>query len=161
MSRARRLVFVALVVAQALVPLGLIGWNELALARGTEVRLRTVPVDPVDLFRGRYVTLSYEISNLPVEGAARGDTVYVELARRGDVWTGDRASLVRPDGDGPFIRGVVTAGGIEYGIETYYADEDEAQRLEREAAGRLHVDVVLDADGRGRVAGVEVVRPTR
>jgi uncharacterized membrane-anchored protein len=89
---------------------------------------------------------------------ARGDTVYVELERRGEVWSGDRASRVRPDGGDPFIRGVVTGGGIEYGIETYYADEEEARRLEREAAGRLQVDVVLDDDGRGRVAGVEVVR---
>lgn len=163
MSSRRRLLFLLLVAAQALVPLGLIAGNELALARGTEVRLRTVPVDPVDLFRGRYVTLRYEISRLPVAGDARGgDTVYVALSEHGGVWSGGRAERRRPDG-GTFVRGRVVrvtdgTAELEYYIETYYADEDEARRLEREAGSRLHVLVVLDGDGRARIAGVEVVR---
>ncbi len=163
MSRRRRNAFLLLVAVQALVPLAMIAANEVALARGTEVRLRTVPVDPIDLFRGRYVTLRYEISSLPVEGGARrGQTVWVPLSERGGVWTGSVARPSRPDG-GTFIRGRVrSAAGdraeIEYGIETYYADEEEAQRLEREAGRRLHVDVVLDADGGARVAGIELVR---
>lgn len=47
---------------------------------------------------------------------------------------------------------------IEYGVETYYADEDEARRLERAARRDLHVDLVLGRDGSARIAGVEVVR---
>jgi uncharacterized membrane-anchored protein len=154
----RRIVFWALVVVQALVPLGLIGWNELALATGTEVTLRTVPVDPVDLFRGRYVTLRYEISGLPVEpGTRAGDTVYVALREDGGRWTGDRATRERPDDD-TVIRGRFTGSTIVYGIETYYADEDEAPRLEAEGGDGLDVHVVLDGDGRARISGVEVVR---
>ena len=131
MSPRRRLAFLALVALQALVPLGMIGWNEVALATGTDVRLKTVPVDPIDLFRGRYVTLNYEISRIPVpEGARPGDTVYVVLREEGERWVGERATTRRPDG-GTFIRGRVRGGGgIEYGIETYFADEDEARRLE-------------------------------
>ena len=163
MSAARRLAFLVAVAAQAVLPLGLIGWNEVQLARGTEVRLRTVPVDPLDLFRGRYVRLRYEISSLPVDaGAGRGDTVYVLLRREGERWTGGFAARERPD-DGTFIRGRVTdvrsgRAEIEYGIETYYTDEDEAPRLEREAAGGLYVDVSLDGDGKARISGVEAVR---
>jgi uncharacterized membrane-anchored protein len=155
----RRFVFIALVAVQALVPLGLIGWNELALARGTEVTLRTVPIDPIDLFRGRYVTLSYEISRVPVDpGIAGGATVYVRLRERdGGVWAGDRAARERPAG-GTFIRGTYTGSTIRYGIETYYADEDEAPRLEAEARRGLDVRVVLDDDGRARISGVEAVR---
>jgi uncharacterized membrane-anchored protein len=104
MSPVRRLVFWALVGIQALVPLGLIGWNEVALARGTVVTLRTVPVDPIDLFRGRYVRLGYEISRLPVDqGTAPGDTVYVALREGDGRWVGDRATPRRPGGT--FIRG--------------------------------------------------------
>jgi uncharacterized membrane-anchored protein len=158
MSGRRRLVFFALVGVQALVPLGLIGWNELALARGNEVVLRTVPVDPIDLFRGRYVTLSYEISRLPVaRGTARGETLYVRLHEREGLWVGERATRERPAG-GTFIRGRYEGGSIEYGIETYYADEDEAPRLEAEARRGLDVHVVLDDDGRARISGVEAVR---
>jgi uncharacterized membrane-anchored protein len=158
MTGRRRLVFWTLVAIQALVPLGLIGWNELALARGTEVTLRTVPVDPIDLFRGRYVRLGYEISRLPVEpGTEHGDTVYVLLREVDGVWTGEQGTR-EPPGGGTFIRGTYTGGTIEYGIGTYYADEDEAPRLEAEAGRGLLVHVVLDDDGRARISGIEVVR---
>ncbi len=159
MTRPRRLAFWALVAAQALVPLVLIGWNEAALATGERVRLVTAPLDPLDLFRGRYATLRYEISSLRVDApVTRGDTVYVRLDERDDgVWTASRASTRRPEGT--FIRGVVTSGtreraSIEYGIETYYADEDEARELER-AGRRLLVDVVLDEDGGAKIDGIE------
>jgi uncharacterized membrane-anchored protein len=146
-----------LVALQAVVPLALIGWNELALATGETVTLRTVPVDPIDLFRGRYVTLRYDISSLRrPPGADPGDTVYVPLHRVGDYWTGERA-WPTPPREHPFIRGRITSSGITYGIETYYADEDEARRLERRA-GTLAVRVVLDEDGRARISGIEGVR---
>jgi uncharacterized membrane-anchored protein len=152
----RRRLFCLLVAIQALVPLGLIGWNELALARGTEVVLRTAPVDPVDLFRGRYVRLSYEISRLPVEpGTQRGATVYVALHPEDGVWTGTAASRSRPSGT--FVRGTWDGARIAYGIETYYADEDEARRLDA-LVGSLDVRIVLDGDGRARISGIETVR---
>jgi uncharacterized membrane-anchored protein len=152
----RRAVFWLLVALQALVPLGLIGWNEVALATGREVTLRTVPVDPIDLFRGRYVTLRYELSSLrPPPGAGRGATVYVPLHRDGGHWTGDVA-LHDPPAEGPFVRGTVSDRGLVFGIETYYADEDEARRLERRA-GELAVRVVLDGDGRARISGIEAL----
>ena len=159
MSRPRRLAFWALVALQAAVPLGMIAWNEAALARGTAVRLKTVPLDPVDLFRGRYVRLNYTISSLPTTGSLRdGDTVYVLLTERADFSSGEFASVRRPQ-SGTFIRGRVVGdplaarARIEYGIETYYADEDEAPRLEREARV-LYVDVRLDDDGGARIEGV-------
>jgi uncharacterized membrane-anchored protein len=154
-SPRRRLIFWALVALQALVPLALIGWNEAALARGTEVTLRTVPIDPLDLFRGRYVRLRYEISDVPAPpGAEPGDTVYVALRREGERWTGDRATRERPGGT--FIRGTLADGLITYGIETYYADEDEAPRLEREAGDGLLVHVSIEPEGQARIDKVEV-----
>jgi uncharacterized membrane-anchored protein len=147
--------FVALVAAQALLPLALIGWNEQALASGTHVTLRTVPVDPIDPFRGRYVTLSYEISAVPA-GYGPSAVVYVPLSDGGESWVGGLPSSTQPD-DGVFIRGIVgRTGRIEFGIERYFADEDEARRLE--AAGPLLVDVVLEEDGSARIAGVRPVR---
>jgi uncharacterized membrane-anchored protein len=155
MTRRRKLAFALVVALQALTPLALIGWSEVALARGREVVLRTVPVDPVDLFRGRYVALRYEISTLGGEYPP-GTTVYVPLYRQGDHWTGSVSTRGRPD-SGVFIRGRVAGNGrIMYGIETYYADEDEAPRLEREAAGGLLVRVSIDANGKARIKGIEV-----
>jgi uncharacterized membrane-anchored protein len=148
----RTLAFAVLVGLQALLPLLLIGWNEVQLARGEDVVLRTVPVDPIDLVRGRFVELRYEISSL---SAPEGSTVYVPLHREGDRWTGGVALTTKPD-DGVFIRGRATSRGIVYGIETYYADEDEARRLEREAREGLDVRVSIDGDGQARIEGLEV-----
>jgi uncharacterized membrane-anchored protein len=154
-SHARRIAFAVLVAAQLVVPLALIGVNEIALATGTEVTLATTPVDPLDPFRGRYVELRYEISLL--SAPTREGTVYVELEEQGDRWVAYRVHTAYPDTDRPVIRGTVERGAVTYGIETYFADEDEAPRLEREArAGGLLVDVVLDDDGRARIDEVRV-----
>jgi len=66
-----------------------------AYAVGTPVVLRTVPVDPVDLMRGRYAMLGYEVGR---EAAARGlpnGPVYVTLAPGEPAW---RAGHGRADG---------------------------------------------------------------
>ncbi len=147
----RTAAFATVVAAMAVLPLLLIAWNEVQLARGRDVVLRTEPIDPIDLVRGRYVRLRYEISGI---SAPMGETVYVPLHEEGDRWTGTFATTDRPD-DGVFIRGRARRGGIVYGIETYYADEDEARRLESEA-GNLHVRVSLDDDGKARIESLEV-----
>lgn len=36
----------------------------LTLTQGTEIILKTVPIDPTDLFRGDYISLNYEISEV-------------------------------------------------------------------------------------------------
>jgi uncharacterized membrane-anchored protein len=161
MTGARRIAFWLVVAAQALALVAMIGLNEVALATSDEVTLRTVPVDPVDLFRGRYVTLRYEISTLQVEdGIESGDSVYVPLHEAESAWTGS-FGYASPPPDGKFIRGTVRqlAGQraqIQYGIETYYADEEDARLLER--AGTLLVRVAVDDGGQARISRVEPVR---
>ena len=157
----RRIAFALVVAVQAVFLLGMIGVNELALATGDTVTLRTVPVDPVDLFRGSYVVLRYEISTVNVlEGTQPGDAVYVPLREADGRWMGG-FGYPSPPTDGDFIRGTVRSthegsADVEYGIETYYADEDEAYDLQ--SAGRLDVTVALDGDGRARISHVEPVR---
>jgi uncharacterized membrane-anchored protein len=161
MTRARRIAFWLVAALQALVLVAMIGLNEVALATSDEVTLRTVPVDPVDLFRGRYVTLRYEISMLGVEGGMEpGDSVYVPLHEAEGAWTGSYG-YASPPPDGKFIRGTVRqlagqSAQIEYGIETYFTDEEDARRLER--AGTLLVTVAVDDGGQARISRVEPVR---
>ena len=153
MSPRRKLVFLALVAAQVFVPLAMIGVNQVALATGTKVTLATTPIDPLDPFRGRYVALNYEISNLVDWRGHPGAVVWVELVRQGDRHVVHQAHTTKPDTERPVIRGQVRNGRVEYGIETYYADEDEAPRLE---GPPLLVDVVLDDDGKARIDEVRV-----
>jgi uncharacterized membrane-anchored protein len=161
MTGTRRIAFWLVVAIQALVLVALIGLNEVALATGDEVALRTVPVDPVDLFRGRYVTLRYEISSLDVEeGIQPGDSVYVPLYETGEAWTGS-FGFTSPPPDDTFIRGTVRevagrSAEIDYGIGTYFTDEEDARRLE--GAGTLLVTVAIDDGGQARISRVEPVR---
>jgi uncharacterized membrane-anchored protein len=161
MKGRRRTVFALVVAVQALCVLAIIGVNEVALATGDQVTLRTVPVDPIDPFRGQYVALRYDISTVHVRQRIEiGDTVYVPLHEQAGYWSGS-LGFPAPPPAGTFIRGTVrytdgAAADVEYGIETYYADEDEASRLG--TAGPLRVTVVLDDDGRARISRVEPVR---
>jgi uncharacterized membrane-anchored protein len=161
MTGTRRIAFWLVVAVQALVLVALIGLNERALAEGDEVTLRTVPVDPVDLFRGRYVTLRYEISSIEIaEGVQPGDSVYVPLHETAGAWTGS-FGYASPPPEGKFVRGTVrrlagTSAEIEYGIETYYTDEEDARRLEQASA--LLVTVAVGNGGQARISRVEPVR---
>ena len=47
---------------------------------GTTIVLATRPVDPFDILRGQYITIAYDIGNVPaISGAGVGDSVYVSL----------------------------------------------------------------------------------
>jgi uncharacterized membrane-anchored protein len=159
-------------LARALSLALVLGWsiyNRAAILRdGAEVVLKTEPVDPRDLLRGRYVRLGYEISslrlNLLPEGqradALAADTVHVHLVRQADgLWTADRADLVSGDGNGVWITGEITYRlsddliSVEYGIERFYAPEYLAPEIERNMRdGEITQTVVaVAADGAAQI----------
>ena len=59
--------FVLLILLQALILAGMIGYRYYWVETGEKIFLRVSPVDPRDLFRGDYVSLSYDISNLDLD----------------------------------------------------------------------------------------------
>ena len=78
------------------------------LRGGQEVRLRTVPVDPRDLFRGDYVVLAYDISRVTSgklvgdKRLRRGDKLYVQVANGSDGFAELRSvSTQRPASSAP------------------------------------------------------------
>ena len=56
---------------------GFIFSKQMTLLTGKEVLLKTVPVDPRDLFRGDYVVLRYDISTIDLE------TVSTDIQQKG------------------------------------------------------------------------------
>lgn len=163
MSRSRRIALVAVVCVQLALPLALAGLAAADLAFGREIRLRAEPVDPLDVFRGNYVVLRYEISSLPVLGEVRrGETVCARLEESDGEWRASYADPARPSGTVICGRAQNDAGAgetvaIEYGIETYYASAERAQEIEGSIArGRLYVVVDLDDDGSARIERLEV-----
>ncbi len=156
--------FIALVLLQVLFLLGMAGYKAFWSARGPTVVLRAVPVDPRDFFRGDYVVLRYEISDIdlarvPSSGSrfTRNDTVYVGLDRNADgTWRCASVGEGRPAGR-PSLRGkVVSRSGsrmaLEYGIESYFVEEGRGKVIEAARNSRdLTAEVAVGPGGQGIV----------
>lgn len=121
-----------------------------ALATGTTVVLKTMPVDPYDLLRGYYQVLSYDISSFDTlrqlsgwaklnrnqerDTIAQNQQVYVTLAKipavnpqTPEAWKpiaiGDKFPIDL-SADKIAIKGTSNGNSIIYGLETYYMPED-------------------------------------
>lgn len=132
------------------------------LATGSTMLLRVIPVDPRDLFRGDYVTLSYEISRprtKTVDGwtenwerlqQMQGNAVYVLLAPEADGkhWQSTGYQLDQPT-TGKFIRGTIDGRGlVRFGIEQYFVQEGQGRDYETAVRKKkLSAEVILDDSG--------------
>lgn len=139
---------------------------------GQAVLLETAPIDPYDLLRGYYVTLSYQISQTEVLkglpgwdeiGAASGGSrrlpVYVVVEAPDDEaapWRPVRVSRDRPevDPDQVALRGEYRWGQFIYGLERYYIPEDQRleinehiDQIQRSAPDSYRVEVKVDGQG--------------
>ncbi|GAA3074578.1 GDYXXLXY domain-containing protein [Rhizobium viscosum] len=119
------------------------------LASGTEVLLKTAPVDPRDFLRGDYVVLNYDISSVPVSTVTGGipaeageQTLWVRLKRQQDGFWGIVESSFKElpaTSDTVVLRSMPFYSygpnngetiRVEYGIERYYVPEGEGKPLE-------------------------------
>lgn len=158
--------FYGLVVLQLLTLAGLIAYKQATLLTGQRILLKTVPVDPRDMFRGDYVVLSYEISRLQSwqwrePSFERGATAYVTLRKQGRFWGAESVSKTAPGDQALFIRGRVTHTGpdainLEYGIESYFVPEGKGRELERARGDRLAAEVAVDGTGRAAIRRLHV-----
>lgn|GEM_PF-342895 len=139
MTRAKR--FQLALGCQVLILVGMIVGKVFVLQTGESVLLKIVPVDPRDLFRGDYVTLSYDLSSIPtyappsVRSAPPGTTVYVTLEKgsgskfaRAVAW-----STESPGGSVLRLRGTIGHGRLLYGIESFFVPEKKGGVVERAA----------------------------
>jgi len=142
--------------AVALVQLALIG---VAMAprlsariAGDELRFRVETVDPIEPLRGAYVALDYPDLRLDDEIEGEG-TVYVVLARDGEVWKATEYSRTRP-AEGTYLRCDDGDWQLRCGIESWFVPQDEAARAQEELAeGAI---AVVTVDGRGHAALIRV-----
>lgn len=136
---------------------------------GQEIRLETVPVDPRSLFRGNYVRLNYEISEIDrpeaakAEGLRWNEIVYVKLKPgKNDVHVFDGASLTQPE-TGLFIRGRLQSPFVNqaeqtyrlrYGIEALFAPKEKALALEDQLRDGGIAVIMLANNGKAALKGV-------
>ncbi|WP_292376228.1 GDYXXLXY domain-containing protein [Methanosarcina sp. UBA411] len=156
---------------------GFIAYKEYTLRTGTEVMLKTLPVDPRDLFRGDYVTLNYEISTLDMEKfhAENSDFYYDEpvyLTLKLENGYGiPKEIYTTPPEDELYIKGKVKGViydwetdessnmteeatikelRVDYGIESYFVPEGRGMEIEKaQQTGKTKVDakVIIDKYG--------------
>lgn len=85
--------FIIMCLAQWFVPAKMIYDSEHVIREGTEFRFKTLPIDPSDPFRGKYITLNYEANSITLPDSsdwAQGDEVYVSF-------TTDSAGFAKAD----------------------------------------------------------------
>ena len=143
------------------------------LRSGTEVLLKTAPVDPRDLLRGDYVILTYDISTISTTSVTgqkpeTGDAerLHVRLKPGTDgYWIVSEASfdpLQAEEGSVILLSMPVTiydwewqnAGNltVSYGIERYYVPEGEGKPMEDgRNQGRVSVAVRISDTGQGQI----------
>jgi uncharacterized membrane-anchored protein len=171
----------ALIGAAALIQLGILTTmvtSQINLLRtGREIVMPIVPVDPRDLFRGEYVTLSFPISSVPGKFVDRtvpstGNALYVTIQPAPDGgWIASRIGAQRPAtgaandvvlkgrpvwGMDAVFRGTTTQNlAFHYGVERYYVPEGQGARLEEMARNKkLAVLLAVGTDGTAAIKGL-------
>lgn len=137
---------------------GFVGYKEYTLKTGQEVLLRTLPIDPQDLFLGDYIELQYDISDLDSQNVVfersdfkPGDKVYVKLDTK-EKYAVATNIYSQPPSEGLFIKGMLkdvygSRVNIEYGIESYFVPEEKGKDIERELGRNVDVRVAIDKFG--------------
>lgn len=131
---------------------------------GETVYLRTAPIDPRDIFRGDFVRLNYEISQLgsrlleeqlKTDKIKRADTLYV-LLETGPEGVAKMRGVTRskPFG-GLFVRGRAkntwsarypSSLSMKYGIEKYFVEQGKGLEMEKRRGTRTGVQIPLDME---------------
>lgn len=137
-QRLRLLGLGVLALLQLAVPISMIQARESVLQQGQVFRLQTLPVDPYDLFRGRYVALNPENPLCPHPGTdlKRGQWAYARLETAADGFARCSALSLRPPQDSTdYLRLRVTSTrqtqvSLDWPFDRFYLEEPLAPAAE-------------------------------
>jgi uncharacterized membrane-anchored protein len=160
---------VAALTVLSVAQLAAAGWSiaryESTLRSGALYRIRTMAVDPVDVFRGRYVAVRPSITILKpispeteglLQRISAGETGYVVLATDAEGFASAAQILMAPPSQGDYLQidrvwaqwaqgsqpgreATFTGWNLEFSFDRYYMNEaaaTEAQQRYFEAVGR-------------------------
>jgi hypothetical protein len=109
---------------------------------GEDVALQMQPVDPLSLFRGNYVDLTYDIDVGVPTNLERGDAVFVVFDDSRPARP-SRATTIRPDlaPNESCIRGEVDSRQTVRlpSLEQYFVTSEDGGRLERDLANMVGI----------------------
>jgi uncharacterized membrane-anchored protein len=125
---------------------------------GDTYYFRVAPLDPIDPFRGAYVTLDYP--DLPRSGQAytsESGPLYVTLVEENGVMVADDHLTERPSGDQPYLACRDRGWHFQCGIESLFLRQDEAAAMDELLSDGAIAEVKID--GRGHAALIDVRAP--
>lgn len=151
-------IFIILAIFWLLILGGFIAYKEFTLRTGTEVLLKTEPVDPRDLFRGNYVTLRYKISTIDLSKFSNLPTftpnsvVYAYLSKDENNYGNIVNISTQVPDKGLFIKGKIesvnsTSIRVTYGIESYFISEKQGHKISSFRSGDVDAKVIIDNFG--------------
>jgi uncharacterized membrane-anchored protein len=127
------MVFGLVALAQLAVPASLIWKREQTLRQGSVWKFRTAPVDPVDVFRGRYVALEFEAEAqeiTPPPNLTGDETIFITLRADAEGFAQiDQVSATRPLGD-EFIEARLVGRTVSLPFDKYWVTERDAPAAE-------------------------------
>ncbi len=150
--------FIIIIIFWIIILGSFISYKQYTLSSGTEIILKTVPVDPKDLFRGDYITLSYEISTIDltlyqdISTLIPNTSIYVIFDK--DEYGYSKVknlSISRPE-SGIFIKGDVKSKTgnfirVIYGIESYFIPEGKGRDIENKRGQGIDAKIMVDKFG--------------
>lgn len=169
------ILFVLAIILQVFILLSLVVKKEVDLRYGRKIIVKTVPVDPRSLFRGDYVNLRYEFSQIDLTAVGKsknyfyiGETVYVRLAKNQDEWLvksiSDKPITIK-SADEIMLCGTVSHSRfwqaeknieVSYGIESYFVPEGKGKPIERDIRQK-RVQVELSVNKRGYASACKLL----
>lgn len=131
--------FALTALAQLAIPLKMVYDSEMTERHGVEYKFRTAPIDPTDPFRGKYITLNYDIDMVPVKDSTwvSNEEIYVLLGTDAEGFAKIKnISRVQPE-QGDYIATKVDYYyaynknlHIELPFDRYYMEEGKAYEAE-------------------------------
>ena len=166
-------------IAAAAFQVAVLAWMIFGTAmmfRGAEtVRVRVEPVDPRDLFRGQFVTLSYPFSRVPAGGVEgipgpytidntaewQGRPVFVPLIpEEGSPgrYRGGPPTATPPARGSLYLQGTLESPTeIDFGIESFYVQEGEGKAYEDAVREhKLWAEIAVTRYGWGTVKSLSI-----
>ncbi|MCI1266269.1 MAG: GDYXXLXY domain-containing protein [Saprospiraceae bacterium] len=136
--------FILMVAVQLVVPASMIYNAEAIIAKGTEYKFITTPIDPTDPFRGKYITLSYRENRFQIynpEEWSTNEIVFVTLTTDENGYAKiSSVSKKMPADQQDFVKAKVSYVTnmenednyltISYPFDRYYMEESKASDAE-------------------------------
>lgn len=137
--KGKILLLCAMIAAQLFVPVSMIVQRERVLHNGAVYKFKTVPVDPYDVMRGRYVSLQVEQAQFDLADTAQfdiGQRVYAVLAQDQHGYAQVIDVTTQPPENADYVSAGIRwkNGGfimLDLPFDRYYVNEHKAPQAEQ------------------------------